>query len=169
MIRASGSSRRSGGAAAEQCRCEGGQCAHLIGGTTLLGAAAVLTRPAVAQSKPLKIGLIPIGFYVACLYVNSQIVEAALRSLDGKSDDPAALIPAIKAVSLSEMPRGPVSFDRYGNVVFDCYIRRVEKQNGRMTNRTLKVYPKVSQFWNFDPEEFLKNPVFSRDYPPTHC
>jgi branched-chain amino acid transport system substrate-binding protein len=108
-------------------------------------------------------------YFGRCLYVKGQIVEAALRSLDGKSDDPATLIAAIRAVSLSETPRGPVSFDRYGNVVFDCYIRRVEKQNGRMANRTIKVYPKVSQFWNFDPEEFLKNPVFSGDYPPTHC
>jgi hypothetical protein len=30
--------------------------------------------------------------------------------------------------------------------------------------------PNVSQFWTFKPEDFLKNPVYSRDYPPcTKC
>jgi branched-chain amino acid transport system substrate-binding protein len=24
----------------------------------------------------------------------------------------------------------------------------------------------VSQFWTYNPQEFLKNPVYSRDYPP---
>ena len=30
----------------------------------------------------------------------------------------------------------------------------------------IKTYPNVSQFWTYKPEEFLKNPVYSRDYPP---
>jgi branched-chain amino acid transport system substrate-binding protein len=28
----------------------------------------------------------------------------------------------------------------------------------------------VSQFWKYSPEEFLKQPVYSRDFPPCrHC
>jgi branched-chain amino acid transport system substrate-binding protein len=28
----------------------------------------------------------------------------------------------------------------------------------------------VSQFWKYNPEEFLKQPVYSRDFPPCrHC
>jgi branched-chain amino acid transport system substrate-binding protein len=27
----------------------------------------------------------------------------------------------------------------------------------------------VSQFWTTEPTEFLKQPVFSRDYPPMKC
>jgi hypothetical protein len=31
-------------------------------------------------------------------------------------------------------------------------------------------FPSVSQFWTYKPEDFLKNPVYSRDYPPcTKC
>jgi len=26
-------------------------------------------------------------------------------------------------------------------------------------------YPAVSQFWKYNPEEFLKQPVYSRDFP----
>jgi branched-chain amino acid transport system substrate-binding protein len=33
-------------------------------------------------------------------------------------------------------------------------------------NRVIHTYPNVSQFWTYKPEEFLKNPVYSRDFPP---
>jgi branched-chain amino acid transport system substrate-binding protein len=29
-----------------------------------------------------------------------------------------------------------------------------------------KSYPDVSQFWTYDRAEFLKSPVYSRDFPP---
>jgi branched-chain amino acid transport system substrate-binding protein len=62
--------------------------------------------------------------------------------------------------------RGPVSFDKYGNVVGNVYIRRVEKKDGKLVNAVIKTYPNVSQFWTYDAEEFLKNPVYNRDsYP----
>jgi branched-chain amino acid transport system substrate-binding protein len=109
---------------------------------------------------------IPIGFYAAALYVNGQILEAALKTTAGKVHDRDALIKAIGAVSLTETPRGPVKFDEYGNLVFTVYIRRVEKRDGKLVNVTIKSYPAVSQFWQYDPKKFLGEPVFSRDYPP---
>ena len=27
-------------------------------------------------------------------------------------------------------------------------------------------YPAVSQFWKYNPDEFLKMPLYTRDYPP---
>ena len=30
----------------------------------------------------------------------------------------------------------------------------------------IKTYPNVGQFWKYKKEEFLKQPVYSRDYPP---
>jgi branched-chain amino acid transport system substrate-binding protein len=62
--------------------------------------------------------------------------------------------------------RGPVRFDEFGNVVGNIYIRKVEKKNGRYVNVVIKTYPDVSQFWTYNKDEFLKNPVYSRDYPP---
>jgi branched-chain amino acid transport system substrate-binding protein len=108
---------------------------------------------------------VPIGFYAACTYVNGQIIEAALAKTGGKSDDPEQFIKAVRSVSLTDTPRGPISFDEYGNVVFDVYLRRIEKKNGKLANVTIKTYPKVSQFWTSDPKWFLQQPVFSRDYP----
>ena len=109
---------------------------------------------------------VPVGNYAAVYYVNGMILDAALKKTGGKSDDPDALIKAIKSVSLDKTPRGPVSFDDHGNIIFDDYIRRIEKKDGKLVNVTIKTYPKVSQFWTFDPKWFLAQPVYSRDYPP---
>ena len=109
---------------------------------------------------------IPVGNYAAVYYVNGMILEAALKKTGGKSDDPDALIKAVKSVSLDKTPRGPVSFDDYGNIIFDDYVRRIEKKDGKLVNVTIKTYPKVSQFWTYDPKWFLAQPVYSRDYPP---
>ncbi len=37
---------------------------------------------------------------------------------------------------------------------------------GGWSTRCIYTYPNVSQFWTYDPKEFLKNPVYSRDWPP---
>lgn len=108
---------------------------------------------------------IPIGFYAAALYVDGQILEAALTATGGDTE-PDKLIAAIKKVSLTETPRGPVKFDDYGNLTFTVYIRKVEKKDGKLVNTTIKSYPDVSQFWHYDPKKFLAQPVFSRDFPP---
>jgi branched-chain amino acid transport system substrate-binding protein len=109
---------------------------------------------------------VPIGFYAACFYVYGAIIEAALQKTGGKSDDPAHLIQAVRSVSLADTARGPISFDDHGNAVSDTYICRVERRNGKLTNVPIKTYPKVSQFWTYDPKWFLQQPVYSRDYPP---
>jgi len=69
-------------------------------------------------------------------------------------------------VSLADTPCGPVKFDDYGNLTFTVYIRKVEKKGGKLVNTTINSYRDVSQFWRYDPKEFLKQPVFSRDFPP---
>jgi len=106
------------------------------------------------------------GFYSAGLYVNGMVVEAALQKTGGKSDNKEELMKALKAVSLTETPRGPIKFDSFGNVVGDFYVRHCEKAGGRLINKTVKTYKNVSQFWTYDEKKFLAQPVYSRDYPP---
>jgi branched-chain amino acid transport system substrate-binding protein len=106
------------------------------------------------------------GFYAAGLYVNCQVVEAGLQKTGGKTDDKVALMAALKSVSLTETPRGPIKFDHLGNVIGDFYVRRIEKAGGKLINKTLKTYKDVSQFWNYDEKTFLAQPVYSRDFPP---
>ncbi len=105
------------------------------------------------------------GFYAAATYVNGAVLEAALTAIKGRVEDKAALMKALRAVKASTV-RGPVAFDTYGNVVGDVFIRRVERKEGRLVNVVERTYDNVSQFWNYKAEDFLKNPVYSRDYPP---
>jgi len=106
------------------------------------------------------------GFYCAGLYVNGMVVEAGLQKTGGKTDDKTALMAAMKSVSLTDTPRGPIKFDHLGNVVGDFYIRHLEKANGKLVNKTVKTYNNVSQFWTYDEKKFLEQPVYSRDFPP---
>src|SRR6266481_2657608 len=110
-------------------------------------------------------GNIP-GLYSAGLYINGQVAEAALEKTGGKTDDREAVNRALRAVSLTDTPRGPFTFDRLGNVVGTFYIRRCERKGDKLVNTTIKTYPKVSQFWTYDEKWFLAQPVYSRDYPP---
>src|SRR6187455_3185512 len=106
------------------------------------------------------------GFYCAGLYVNGMVVEAGLQKTGGKSDDKAAFMAAMKSVTLTDTPRGPIKFDHLGNVIGDIFIRHLEKANGKLINKTVKTYNNVSQFWTYDEKKFLQQPVYSRDFPP---
>jgi len=66
----------------------------------------------------------------------------------------------------AETVRGPVKIDEFGNAIGDVYIRKVARSEGRLVNSVIKTYPDVSQFWTYDKTAFLKNPVYSRDFPP---
>ena len=103
------------------------------------------------------------GFYAAATYTNGAVLEAALKKVEGRIEDKNALEAALRASDKIPTCRGPVSFDKYGNVVGNIYIRRVEKKGGKLVNTVIKTYPNVSQFWTYDPDEFLKHPVYNRE------
>ncbi len=106
------------------------------------------------------------GVYAAETYVSCEVLEHAVKAIGGKVEDKDALMKALKDAKVPDTIRGPVSFDEYGNVVGNSYIRKVEKKGDKYVNAVVKTYPNVSQFWTYNKDEFLKNPVYSRDYPP---
>jgi branched-chain amino acid transport system substrate-binding protein len=106
------------------------------------------------------------GQYAALLWLNVQIIEAALGKTGGKTDDKDAFIAALRSVALTDTVRGPVKFDHFGNIIGDIFIRKLEKKDGKLVNTTIKTYADVSQFWTYDEKTFLSQPVYSRDYPP---
>ncbi|HTO50732.1 MAG TPA: ABC transporter substrate-binding protein [Burkholderiales bacterium] len=105
------------------------------------------------------------GFYAAATYTDAAVLEAALNAVQGKIEDKTAFMAALRNTKVLAC-RGPVSFDEYGNVVGNVYIRQVERKDGRLVNSVIYTYPAVSQFWTYDPKAFLQNPVYSRDFPP---
>ena len=106
------------------------------------------------------------GLYSAGMYVAAQCVEAALEKAGDKAGEKRAFMDALRGVTLTDTPRGPVKFDHLGNVIGDVLIRRCERKNGKLVNTVVKKYPDVSQFWTYDEKQFLASPVYARDYPP---
>jgi branched-chain amino acid transport system substrate-binding protein len=105
------------------------------------------------------------GQYASGTYLYGEVLFAAIEALKGKVEDKQAFIKALRAVRADTL-RGPIKFDEYGNVVGNIDIRKVEKKDGRLVNTPVYTYKDVSQFWTYKPAEFLKHPVWSRDYPP---
>jgi branched-chain amino acid transport system substrate-binding protein len=105
------------------------------------------------------------GFYAAATYTEAAVLEGTLNAIKGRVEDKQAFMKAVRAGKFDTC-RGPVRFDQYGNVIGNVYIRRVTRKEGRLVNTVIHTYPNVSQFWTYKPEEFLKNPVYSRDWPP---
>ena len=110
------------------------------------------------------------SFYSENCYTGARVVAEAAKAVGGRVEDRAAFMAALRAVEIADAPRGPVKMDPYGNPTQNIYIRRVEKVGGKLQNTVIYTYPNVSQFWKYNAEEFLKQPVYSRDFPPCkHC
>jgi branched-chain amino acid transport system substrate-binding protein len=93
-------------------------------------------------------------------------VDQVINQLKGDISNRDAFIDAVLKSQLANSPLGrPVRFDDYGNPIYDVYIRKVVKnKDGKYWNVPVQTYPAVSQFWTYKPEDYLKNPPFSRDY-----
>jgi branched-chain amino acid transport system substrate-binding protein len=106
------------------------------------------------------------GVYAAETYLCGEVLDHAVKQVKGNIEDKPAFMKALKEAKVPQTLRGPVSFDDLGNVVGNIYIRKVERKGGKLVNAVVKTYPDVDQFWPYKREEFLKNPVYSRDFPP---
>jgi branched-chain amino acid transport system substrate-binding protein len=96
------------------------------------------------------------------MYTGGKWLVAAINAINGRVEDRAALVEALRRVRPSDLPRGPVELDAYGNPIENVYIRRVERVNGELQNTVIDTFPKVSQFWTFDPVVYLREPLYAR-------
>jgi branched-chain amino acid transport system substrate-binding protein len=106
------------------------------------------------------------SFYSENCYTGARVVAEAAKAVGGRVEDRDAFMKALRAVAIADAPRGPVSMDAYGNPTQNVYIRKVEKVGGKLQNTVIHTYPAVSQFWRYNVDEFLKQPVYSREFPP---
>jgi len=106
------------------------------------------------------------GYYTVGAYAAGLMLEHALKAVNGRIEDKAAFMKALRSVVVDDDPRGTIRLDEYGNPIMNVYIRKVERRDGKLVNAVIKTYPGVSQFWTYDPKKFLASPVYSRDYPP---
>jgi branched-chain amino acid transport system substrate-binding protein len=143
-----------------------------LGIITTLHYSAALDNPQnvkFAKAFEAKAGKVP-SYYAETCYTNARWIAEAIKAVGGKVEDRDQLIAALRKVELKDFPRGPVKIDALGNPVQNVYIRKVERVGGKLQNTVIATYPAVSQFWKYNPEEFLKLPLYTRDYPPCkHC
>jgi len=139
-----------------------------VGVITSLIYSAVLDTPAnkkfsAAYEKRFNRGT---SLYSAEGYTGARFYYDALKSINGEVEDKEKLLAALRKVEVSDDPRGPMKMDDLGNPIENLYIRKVERVGGKLQNTVIHTYPNVSQFWTYNREEYLKTPVYDRNYPP---
>jgi branched-chain amino acid transport system substrate-binding protein len=114
----------------------------------------------------LKFGKIP-SYFSETNYTSGRWINEAVKAVAGNVEDREKLLAALRKVEIPDAIRGPVKLDSYGNPIQNTYIRKIERnKEGELQNTVILTLPAVSQFWKYDPEAFLKQPVYSRDVPP---
>ena len=117
-----------------------------------------------------KYGKVP-SYYSESNYTTAQLIHEVLKRSNGKWPGPEKFIATMTSLKLDAV-RGPVRFDDMRNPVQNIYIKKVEKkkmfgyEKDELWNSVIRTYPDVSQFWTYGKAEFLKQPVYSRDFPP---
>lgn len=112
-----------------------------------------------------KYGKVP-SYFSESSYTTMRWINEAVKSLNGNISDANKFMQALKSIRLEGLPRGPMRLDAYENPVQNIYIRKVERKGKELQNVVIMTYNEVSQFWKYKPEDYLKMPVYSRDYPP---
>jgi branched-chain amino acid transport system substrate-binding protein len=103
------------------------------------------------------------SYYACATYTAAQWLTEALEETGGKIADTAALLSALDGVRLEDSCFGPMELDEHGGTVANVYLRKVVRgSDGKLVNEVERTYEDVSQFWRYDPEAFLAQPVYSR-------
>ncbi|HTT80945.1 MAG TPA: ABC transporter substrate-binding protein [Stellaceae bacterium] len=146
---------------------------EVIGAISALQYSAALQTPenaAFVKEYRAKFGEVP-GYFSESNYTTAMMIDDVMKETHGKWPGAKQFIKLLTALKV-DAPRGPVSFDDMRNPVQNIYIRKVEKTKmfgypkAELWNVVIKTYPHVSQFWTFNKTAYLKEPVYSRNYPP---
>jgi branched-chain amino acid transport system substrate-binding protein len=146
---------------------------EVIGDVSSLQYSAALETPkneTFVKSYRAKYGKVP-SYYSESNYTTAEMIDEAIKKSGGKYPGAEEFIKTMLALKIDAV-RGPVSFDDMRNPVQNIYIKKVEKKKmfgydkDELWNTVIKTYPDVSQFWTYGKEAFLKQPVYSREFPP---
>ncbi len=146
---------------------------EVIGDVSALQYSAALDTPknvAFVKEYRTKFGKVP-SYFSETNYTTGLMIHEVMKQTNGAWPGPEQFVAKMAALKV-EAPRGPVSFDDMRNPVQNIYIKKVEKKKlfgydkEELWNTIIKTYPAVNQFWTYGKEAFLKQPVYSRDFPP---
>jgi branched-chain amino acid transport system substrate-binding protein len=143
-----------------------------IGGVSPLQYSAALDTPKNAEfvkTYRAKYNKVP-SYFSESNYTTAQWIDETIKKTGGKFTNPDEFIKVMSGIKLDAV-RGPVSLDESRNPVQNIYIRKVEKKKmfgydkDELWNTVIKTYPSVGQYWKYDKATFLKQPVYTRDWP----
>jgi branched-chain amino acid transport system substrate-binding protein len=143
-----------------------------IGGVSPLQYSAAIDTPKNAEfvkAYRAKYNKVP-SYFSESNYTTAQWIDETIKKTGGKFPGPEEFIKVMSGIKLDAV-RGPVSLDESRNPVQNIYIRKVEKKKmfgydkDELWNTVIKTYPSVGQFWKYDKAAFLKQPVYTRDWP----
>lgn len=106
----------------------------------------------------------PSSLFAADYYIAAKVAIAALLEVDGNIEEQVAYRAALQAIEM-DTPRGPFSFDEFGNVVLTAYINKVQNIDGVYRNVPLASFPNTTQFGPYDPDWYQSQPPFDRTNP----
>lgn len=144
-----------------------------VGHYSALQYSAALETPkneAFVKKYRAKYGKVP-SYYSESNYTTAQMIHEIMKKTGGKWPGAEKFVQMLAGLKLDTV-RGPVHFDELRNPVQNVYIRKVEKKkmfgypDEELWNVVIKTYPDVGQFWKYGKDKFLKQPVYSRDFPP---
>jgi branched-chain amino acid transport system substrate-binding protein len=144
-----------------------------VGGISPLQYSAALETPkneAFVKAYRAKYTKVP-SYFSESNYTTAQLIDETIKKTGGKFPGAEEFVKVMAGLKIDAV-RGPVGFDESRNPVQNIYIRKVEKKKmfgddkEQLWNTVIKTYPNVSQFWTYDKAAFLKQPVYSRDWPP---
>lgn len=139
-----------------------------IGGISPLIYSAALDTPVnkrFVREYRARFGKVP-SYYSETCYTSGRWINEATKAIGGNVEDSESFLAALRRVEIPDAPRGPIKLDAHGNPIQNIYVRKVEKKEGELWNTVIQTFPAISQFWKYTPEEFLKQAVYSRDFPP---
>jgi len=146
---------------------------EVVGDVSSLQYSAALETPkneAFVKAYRAKYGKVP-SYFSESNYTTAQLIDETIKKSGGKWPGAEKFIATMAGLKVDAV-RGPVSFDDMRNPVQNVYIKKVEKKKlfgydkDELWNTVIKTYPAVSQFWTYGKEAFLKQPVYSREFPP---
>jgi len=138
-----------------------------LGGVTPLIYSAALDTPInkrFVNDYRTQFGKVP-SYYSETCYTAARWIAEAAKAVGGDIEDREKYLAALRKVEIPDAPRGPIKLDQWGGTIQNIYVRRVEKKDNELWNTVIHTYPNVSQFWKYNPEEFLKQPVYDRNNP----
>jgi branched-chain amino acid transport system substrate-binding protein len=143
-----------------------------IGGVSPLQYSAALDTPKnveFVKTYRAKYNKVP-SYFSESNYTTAQWIDETIKKTGGKFTNPDEFIKIMSGIKLDAV-RGPVSLDESRNPVQNIYIRKVEKKKmfgydkDELWNTVIKTYPSVGQYWKYDKATFLKQPLYTRDWP----